>query len=388
LRLGNWKKILAVFCMLCMLLTAVGVPSLAGGAEEVPEYGVPSYDTNQLYELFEDFERVIGAVTGYTLPLPRIAVFFDEVLMDLFGGINEETNLNLMLIVNMVPNVTLIWRLIYSKTPLPVKAIQERIREFALQAEGDGNLLLSTALRATALVLDTVDQIYLHAVATEDPNIYEYYITLTYANGWVDSVPSGICHNVETQQYYGKDGRGMLALGMDWDAGDMALFTVINCFERSLGYNIIYDKIADYSSWFDLDTVRICFPYGNEDYMIQIWKGRYLISNGGEIGLYKKPKSRRINHYDCLGDDEMAPISMKVLLKDGKVVIDQAERLHWWTGGFALNSRYYYPQELTMLGMLTLPPDLLAAALPALEEIMAQGLFTYEIADNTLSFIW
>ena len=39
--------------------------------------------------------------------------------------------------------------------------------------------------------------------------------------------------------------------------------------------------------------------------MIQIWKGNYLISNGGEVGLYNRKPGSIGSYYNCANDEQM-----------------------------------------------------------------------------------
>ena len=39
--------------------------------------------------------------------------------------------------------------------------------------------------------------------------------------------------------------------------------------------------------------------------MIQVWKGQYGITTGGELGVYNKTTNRETEFYDCASDEDM-----------------------------------------------------------------------------------
>lgn len=114
-------------------------------------------------------------------------------------------------------------------------------------------------------------------------------------------------------------------------------YTADDPWQRNVGYNSIFDTTAPLT-FIDFDTVRLRFPYGDKDWMIQLWKGQYgLIFYGAEAGVYTKPKDRVLMHYDCATDDEMLKMSMVFNeYKNGswQQRFTRPYGYYWWCTGF------------------------------------------------------
>ena len=100
----------------------------------------------------------------------------------------------------------------------------------------------------------------------------------------------------------------------------------------------------------DYDTVRIKFQYGEMDWMVQLWKGNYAITNGGEIGIYHKPTDRLIEFYDCAENSELPQMAM-TLRRGDQILFTRGLQPHWWMTGFQLGT-LYKPAQLTLDGQL------------------------------------
>jgi hypothetical protein len=94
-------------------------------------------------------------------------------------------------------------------------------------------------------------------------------------------------------------------------------------------------------------TRRFKFSCGDRDWMIQIWKGSYLFTNGGEVGLYNREKGKVGTYYDSAGDEDMLVMSLTVLHGEETIVSRPAQR-HWWVDGFRLQKDIYAPYSLTL----------------------------------------
>lgn len=149
-------------------------------------------------------------------------------------------------------------------------------------------------------------------------------VTVAYNSGKTDS---GYSEEME------KSG----VLGYLYDPSERCFYTADDPWQRNVGYNSIFDTTANIAL-IDFDTVRLRFEYEDKDWMIQLWKGQYgLIFYGAEVGIYTKPKSRKLMHYDCASDDEMLKMSMDFLeYKNGKWTrrFTRPYGYYWWCTGF------------------------------------------------------
>ena len=80
--------------------------------------------------------------------------------------------------------------------------------------------------------------------------------------------------------------------------------------------------------------MRCKFNYANKDWLIQFWKGQYgFVFVGAEIGVYNKPTSRKVEHYDCASDEDALKMSMTCYRK-GKEIFSRQYSTYWWCTGF------------------------------------------------------
>lgn len=122
--------------------------------------------------------------------------------------------------------------------------------------------------------------------------------------------------------------------GFEYDAEQGIYYSSLNPLQRYFGFNLIYD-IAAPRTGMVYDTKRIYFTYQDKDWMVQLWKGQYGITVGAEIGIYYKPSSRTIPHYDCVSDEDLVEMAF-TLYKSGEYYFSRGPERHWWLTGFKL----------------------------------------------------
>ena len=144
-------------------------------------------------------------------------------------------------------------------------------------------------------------------------------------------------HAEENESIYSEEMEKSGIFGYLYDPTGKYFYTSDDPWQRNVGYNSIFDTAAPLSL-INFDTVRLRFPYGDKDWMIQLWKGQYgLIFYGAEVGIYTKPKDRALMHYDCASDDEMLKMSMIFNeYKNGswQQRFTRPYGYYWWCTGF------------------------------------------------------
>ena len=122
-------------------------------------------------------------------------------------------------------------------------------------------------------------------------------------------------------------------LGYKYDPEENVYFTNNDPWQRNFGFNELYDVGASFIIFY-YDTMRCKFNYANKDWMIQFWKGQYgFVFIGAEIGVYNKPTSRKVEHYDCASDEDALKMSMTCYRK-GKEIFSRQYATYWWCTGF------------------------------------------------------
>ncbi|MBQ3889243.1 MAG: DUF4474 domain-containing protein [Clostridia bacterium] len=177
--------------------------------------------------------------------------------------------------------------------------------------------------------------------------------------------------------------------GFEYDADQGIYYSTMYPIQRIFGYNIFYDLFANQFGMF-FSTERIKFDYAGKNWMVQIWKGQYGITAGGEIGLYNKPMDRPVQ-YDTVPDDEMIVMAFDFYNMNQKVFSRGPEK-HWWLTGFKLFD-VGSPMLIDLVITLEFPNDEMADAfLGGLRETCKNTTtvdrMTYSRSGNTFTIKW
>lgn len=117
--------------------------------------------------------------------------------------------------------------------------------------------------------------------------------------------------------------------GFEYDYTNNIYTTKIDALQRLFGFNRGYDYMSTAMSMV-IDAEPIPFKFENKWYMIELWKGQYYSSTGGEIGFYKK--SSVDGHWLSVNDEEM--LEMSFTLKRNNIEVFSLGKKHWWVTGF------------------------------------------------------
>lgn len=233
---------------------------------------------------------------------------------------------------------------------------------------------------------DGIRQIDITLGATPYPGVYEFLGDYVKDDGTPVHVSSGVYYDEATGLVYGKDGRGMIAIGFDYDAGQYLVVGAAQAWQRQFGFCRLYDILSPLV-FMNYDTVRIKFRYDDRDWMVQLWKGNYAITNGGEIGIYHKPTDRLVDFYDCAADDELPQMAM-TLRKGDQVLFTRGLQPHWWMTGFQLGT-LYRPAQLTLDGQLVFAdPGMRDAFVKAFKQQVCPLTSALSVEGDLVSFSW
>ncbi len=136
-----------------------------------------------------------------------------------------------------------------------------------------------------------------------------------------------------------------------------------DAWQRKMGYGIEYDYAAPMSNMV-IDSLPVYFDYDDKTWLIELWKGQYGITIGGEVGIYhaKKivaPEKYAVTHYDAVNDFELPYISCRLMVKD-RVVYDNQAR-HWWLTGFKVG-KIENPKNITLFSAIHFENHVMANA--------------------------
>ena len=222
--------------------------------------------------------------------------------------------------------------------------------------------------------------------ATPSPGVYEFLGDYVKDDGTSVHVSSGVYYDEATGIVYGKDGTGLISIGFDYDAGQYLVIGAMQAWQRQFGFCRLYDTLSPLV-FMDYDTVRIKFQYGEMDWMIQLWKGNYAITNGAEIGIYHKPTNRLVEFYDCAEDGELPQMAM-ALRKGNQILFTRGLQPHWWMTGFQLGT-LYKPAQLTLDGQLIFEdPGMRDAFVKAFRQQVCPLTSSIQVEGDLVSFSW
>lgn len=176
--------------------------------------------------------------------------------------------------------------------------------------------LFAAALLFTGAVLPASAQ-----AADEDENSIVTFLSLI-----------GLNYDSEKELLEAKNGKGLMGTGFNYDIGQSVFYASNYCWQRNFGYSTFYDDMAPAFNM-NFDCLRFYFDYGGKSWLIETWKGQYGITTGCELGLYYKPMDREIKHYDCVEDEDMLPLSVK-LYHNGETLFERGPDKSWWQTGF------------------------------------------------------
>jgi len=224
----------------------------------------------------------------------------------------------------------------------------------------------------------------LFLIPTKDSSVYELAANYAQRNGKQMQSKTGLRYNVKTGELYAGDHRGLFGTKRNINLNDIFFFNEVATWQQRFGFNALYD-LASPLLLYDLDCLRIKFPYEGKDWMFQLWKGSYtVVSNGLEIGVYEKPQSRKIGHYDC--SDLMLPMEVALYHGEKRMLSHKMEKT-WWITAFQPGLKIN-PKEMTMESKITFDDPKMQKLF--VKELRAQGDIVSKIIEKgaTVRFAW
>lgn len=221
-------------------------------------------------------------------------------------------------------------------------------------------------------------------------NEYEFMLKIYYEDGTTEKLYSGTYYNPETGVFHGSSDKGMSDVGFEFDLNEMIVYATFNCWMRNYGFCFGYDAFCYLTPFFNYRTRRFKFDYNGKEWMIQVWKGKYIIANGAEVGVYnREPDSKDdITYYDCASDDDCLKMSFD-LYHDDTLIMNRTTEKHWWVNGFKLCSdEIYLPHELTIKFNIEMKDEEMLNAFCNAVDNNIYGDVTYTVNGLTVSLVW
>lgn len=159
--------------------------------------------------------------------------------------------------------------------------------------------------------------------------------------------------------------KAIVTAGFAYDLQQDIFFSRMDAWQRHRGYCRLYDEMAAPFGMI-IDCEPVYFEYDGKKWLIELWKGQYDLTTGGEVGVYvteapdlNVPGIFNGIFYRCAGDEDLLSISFS-LEKNDKTLLVRDDR-HWWLTGFKLGE-FSDPSELKMKVLIALKDEMMCEA--------------------------
>ncbi len=386
------KRIFALLLAVVMLLTAVPFASAKEESsietykKQMLEYGFPVISTEEFGAFLRILQTFRYLLTGIEPNTERIEVTYDEVVRNITSQMCTESGLDFNLIAANLPNLNIIPNFFKNKYNIDTTLFREE--RYAKEAEyvAQGNDLMATICHTIGAFMSIIEKMYVYTVATDEKDVYELVLYLKFEDGTEETHYPGVYINMKTGECYGKNGTGVFGIGHNFNFYEMTIYSTVDCWMRNYGFCLFYDVAANLlPTNFKYITRRFKFSYDGLDWMIQMWKGNYFISNGGEVGLYWREKGQLGSFYNCATEE--IPMSLQVSIGD-KILVNRKLQDHWWICGFNLGEKLYLPTALTLRTTLVMPDKEMLEAFTASIDANVMGDVSYTVDGLSVNVVW
>lgn len=366
------------------------IKNLTEYKEYLMEEGYPVFTTADFYGIFNAISKFTRIITGtWIFPEQKFNVEVDEFLTGVSEHITLNSGLDFLAILGNLPESNQLADIVTTVFQVDTAEFRRQMQDKSNIYFDEGNVAMGALYGIISIYFSVIEKCEIYSQPREgSPEVYEVYIRLTYKDGGQDTFFPGLLINTVTGECSNVGNDGIVGVGFNMNLSEMLVYATINCWMRNFGFCYLYDVLANSMPvFFNYITRRFKFEYNDLEYMIQIWKGNYTVSNGGEVGVYCRDKAKFGSYYDCANDEQMLEMSMQILHGD-KVLVNKPLQLHWWVNGFNLGTRMYLPESLTMkFSIVMKDEEMLKAFCEAIDNHYRHDV-TYTVDGLTVYAIW
>lgn len=369
---NRFKRALSAFLAIVLLVGVAAVPAVAdGNDEQTPQYnshieqvyneGYQPLTTEEFLGFFDTVNNIFDTVLGVKVfPEEKMKVTIEGCLVDVFDDMKQNSVLDCTAIAQSLPSLATSSRKINELLRLDTEQVTKVLNEKVSELYSQGKVTQAHILSFIRAYLQIIEECVIYSQLEQgSETLHDIYLKIIYADGSEEIFRTGIVYDSETQLLYDDDGKGMFSIGFDLDTSTNTLYTTVDSWQRNFGFCLFYDIFCYCTDFFDYVTKRVKFEYEEKEWMIQIWKGRYLIAPGAEIGIYSRPVGSKGSYYNCASDDEMMVMGLE-LYRGDNLILKREPELHWWVTGFKIGPKAYIPYSLTVKGSIEFPSEEMA----------------------------
>ena len=386
------KKLLSILLVIVMAFSCI-IPAYAEKDtyefDDLLEGTLPAVTTEQFVSICRVLRTMRTIFTGKFL-FGDDGVFEDEwseELIEVSEEISENSCLDPYLLLTNLPDLCSNVNIFNKVFQIDTKAYRDEMYEKAYENRDDKTK--TNLYYFIGAYFSGIQSAYITLEETSDGE-GDVYVYVTYTDGEVEKFHPGLYIDPETGLCHGNKQAGMMNIGFDFNYEKTLVLAPIYCWMRNFGFCIEYDFLCYILPVYRYNTRRFKFEYNDMEWMVQMWKGNYLIANGGEVGFYNREMGSFGSYYDVIGDELMVPMTLKISHGED-VLVDVKEDAHWWVNGFKLaNNNLYSPKSLTLESTLTVyDEEFLKALSEAIDNNIHHDVkYAADYENLTISIVW
>jgi hypothetical protein len=393
-----YKKIVAIVLSAIIALSVSAVPIGAVDSKtssvkstqllNIVDNGYPMPDIGQILQGYRALNKVFNNILGVPLFNDKcVVITADSMIQGFVDYIYNESGVDFSKVYeNLLPQTNQYSEWLTTTFNIDIPAVQEQLNKLSAEYYEKGQLFPCFMTRWLSVWLGVIDKCELSCVPVEGSDSkYLLAAVLTYRDGRKDVLTSNVYYDSTTNQFTGSGDGGAL-LGFDMDISKCMTYNEINVWQRKAGFCLFYDIFCYTTPYLNYSTQRIKFNYDSREWMIQLWKGRYFITNGGEVGIYTRSLGSIGSYYNCASDDDMLTMSLDIYHGD-KQILHRDPTLHWWITGFAISNTTYLPCTLTLISTITMKDEeMLKAFTKSLDK--KKCIMKYTVSGLNVTITW
>lgn len=351
--------------------------------------GYPALSSKQFVEITKAFNFIVRFFTGRGLVEQEyFNVTADAIITEICNDVASDSGFDILMLVSQFPESNQYAEFVTETFQLDTTEIRNKFYELRFAEDAKGNKPMACVYYFLGLYFSVIEECHAYCEPLEGrENEYEVCLKIILKDGTYERVGTGVVINTETGMVTGKDGGSILGIGFEFSYEELLLYAQTNVWMRDYGFTVLYDLFCYTTPFFFYNTRRIKFDYDGLEWMVQIWKGNYLVSNGAEVGLYNRQPGSFGTYYDCANDEQMLNMSMKLYHGD-ELILERPEQLHWWVTGFKISDTLYPARHLTLDFTIEMPDEeMLAAFCDAIDNHYRNDM-SYTVDGLKVNVIW
>ncbi len=393
------QRITALILALAIGFSALGISASAVDTEpqNFEEYremledgGYPAMSTKQFMMLSKVFNTVIRFLTGRGLIEQEHFNFTtDAMLTEICNNMAEETGLDLLMMLSQMPESNQYAEFVTETFQIDTTLLRDKFYEKRFEFDDQGQTIPAMIMYFLGLYFSVIEECEAFCIPLEEmgEGYYEIALRITVRDGMQEVVTTGVVIDTVNNLVKGKDSSGMLGIGFEFSYTELLLYSQVNVWMRDFGFTFLYDLFSYTTPFFFYNTRRIKFDYDGLEWMIQVWKGNYLVSNGAEVGIYTREPGSFGTYYNCANNEQMMNMSMELYHGD-ELLMSRPKQLHWWLTGFKITDTLYPAKSQTLKFSIEMKDEEMLNAFCNAVENHYRGDMEYTVDGLTVNVVW